>query len=145
MESWERIVHAADVPKSPLRELLMGVVGGERVVLASSGRTRTISVARSHGAKRHASSPEQHTQAGIGIKFRPSDEGVCVVANLVNGGPAHEAGVLEGDVIREIDGVACIGTAVPEMIARIKGTPGSLVTITLEDTRMHLRGDPPPP
>jgi len=61
-------------------ELLLSVVGGDKIVLVSSGRLRTVSIVRTYGER---GTPENPTPVGIGISFRPSDEGTCIVADLV--------------------------------------------------------------
>ncbi len=45
------------------------------------------------------------------------------------GGPAHQAGVLKGDLIEEVDGVKTEGMELREVVDRLRGEEGSSVTI----------------
>ncbi|MFN3487089.1 MAG: S41 family peptidase, partial [Planctomycetota bacterium] len=54
-----------------------------------------------------------------------------VVETPVEGTPAFEADVLPGDQIREVDGAPVKGLALMDVVRRIKGEPGTPVTLTL--------------
>lgn len=69
---------------------------------------------------------------GIGIEVfaDPETKNLTVVTPLV-GTPAYAAGVRAGDKIIKIDGENCIGMSVADARARLRGTPGDPVTVTV--------------
>ena len=69
--------------------------------------------------------------AGIGAEISKGDQGKFYLVPI-EGGPAEAAGILEGDVLLEIDGVP-IGkdTALESVITRIRGTEGSVIRLTV--------------
>lgn len=69
---------------------------------------------------------------GVGIMLSlDRASGYPVVETPVEGTPAFEADVLPGDQIREVDGAPVKGLALMEVVRRIKGEPGTPVTLTL--------------
>jgi len=66
---------------------------------------------------------------GVGIEVAAED-GVVKVLRPIEGSPAQQAGLLPGDEIVRIDGVD-IGADLAGAIARMRGAPGSLVTLTV--------------
>lgn len=74
------------------------------------------------------------TIVGIGVTLRLHDRGAEVI-NVVEGGPAHEAGLRAGDVIITAGGVSLGGLTSNEMSDRIRGEEGTFVTLT------YLRGN----
>lgn len=72
---------------------------------------------------------------GIGIRFRPTEHNCYIVAGLTQGGPADEGGVEEGDIIHAVDGVPARTMSTDELIRRIQGRPGTVVTLSLEASR----------
>jgi len=67
---------------------------------------------------------------GVGIDGVPRSDGTIVVRQLVNGGPAHVAGVKPGDIITRIDGKATFGSDFKEMVERrLRGRSGTPVLI----------------
>lgn len=78
---------------------------------------------------------------GIGIEVvGPPNEDQVRVVSPVFGTPAYEAGIRADDVILEIDGVSVEGIPLDETIGRIKGPPGSVVTLTVlhRDTELPV-------
>lgn len=67
---------------------------------------------------------------GVGIDGAPMADGRIVVRQLVNGGPAHLAGMRVGDVITHIDGHPTAGSDFNAMVAtRLRGRAGTPVRI----------------
>ena len=65
---------------------------------------------------------------GIGAEVSEKNGNVVVVAPI-DGSPAQKAGLQSGDIILKVDGTAVTG--VQDAVTRIRGTPGTSVTITI--------------
>jgi len=67
---------------------------------------------------------------GVGIDGVPLKNGQIVVRQIVNGGPAHQAGIRSGDIITHIDGKATMGSDFHGMIQkRLRGLSGTAVVL----------------
>ena len=69
--------------------------------------------------------------AGIGAFLAPAPTGVTF-AGLVAGGPAEQAGLLKGDLIRRIDGADASEYTLSECMQNLRGPDGSRVTVQVE-------------
>lgn len=67
---------------------------------------------------------------GVGVEIEIVDGRLIVVAPT-KGGPAESLGIKPKDEIFAIDGVSVVGMTIPEVISRIKGSVGTIVTLTL--------------
>src|SRR3990170_656061 len=68
--------------------------------------------------------------SGVGIEVSTLDGEIRVVAPIDNT-PAERAGILSGDTIVSIDGVAVDPNRLHDTIERMRGKPGSQVAITV--------------
>lgn len=69
----------------------------------------------------------------LGFKFTVLDDGRLDVAVLVPGGAAETAGLETGDIVTEIDGVACDFASREEVAQALSGVrAGQIVTLTVE-------------
>lgn len=69
---------------------------------------------------------------GVGIDGAPWADGRIVVKQVVEGGPAHQAGIKVGDVITQIDGKPTEGSNFREMVQyRLRGKAGTPVTLVI--------------
>ena len=77
---------------------------------------------------------------GVGIQVRPHEEGGLSVVGVFEEGPAHGAGVAEGDRIVAVDGNNIVGEATNDIIALIRGPRGEDVTLGIErnDERLEI-------
>jgi len=66
---------------------------------------------------------------GISIEYQ---EGEPVIVAPIKNSPAEEAGLLPGDVIVEIDGIATLGMTDAEVTSHLRGDAGTPVTLTIE-------------
>jgi carboxyl-terminal processing protease len=73
---------------------------------------------------------------GVGIEVA-AENGMVKVLRPIEGSPALQAGILPGDEIVRIDGTD-IGADLAGAIARMRGTSGSLVTLSIR--RAHTPG-----
>lgn len=69
--------------------------------------------------------------SGVGLEVNMSDGTVMVVAPI-EGSPAQRAGIKSGDVIIGIDGVAVDDDNVHDSIRRMRGKPGTAITIMVQ-------------
>lgn len=70
------------------------------------------------------------TYEGIGVELSIKDNQLYVVAPL-DGSPAKEAGIMQGDYIIEIDGEDSSGLNLSEAVQKIRGPAGSVVSLTI--------------
>jgi carboxyl-terminal processing protease len=74
--------------------------------------------------------------AGIGITFVIINNKITVM-DLIEGGPSAAAGLKSRDKIVQIDGKDAIGIAQDSVKVRLRGTPGSQVTVLVERPGMQ--------
>jgi len=67
---------------------------------------------------------------GLGIEIGIRGEWLTIIAPIENT-PAERAGLISGDQIQAIDGVSTEGITVEEAVQKLRGTPGTDVTITI--------------
>lgn len=98
---------------------------GETLTLVSDGvEHRLVRDAKDAGAAPAA--------GGVGIALRHTDDERFVIEQLSPNGPAARAGLKPGAVLVAVDGQPIDGLALREVIARIGGPIGKLVTLTIE-------------
>lgn len=68
---------------------------------------------------------------GLGISIEYQD-GEPVIVAPIKDSPAEQAGLLPGDVIVEIDGIATLGMSDAEVTSHLRGDAGTPVTLTIE-------------
>ncbi len=83
--------------------------------------------------KEYASNMEETSGvfAGIGATLDISGDKKVVVMDTITDSPAAKMGILPGDIVTQVDGVAVSGKTLDATIERIKGDPGSTVRITI--------------
>ncbi|MCC2959988.1 S41 family peptidase [Massilia sp. IC2-278] len=68
---------------------------------------------------------------GLGIEIGQSDEGYVEIVAPMEDSPAERAGIQAGDLITRIDGADVRGLGLDEAVKRMRGTPGTRVTLTI--------------
>ena len=68
---------------------------------------------------------------GIGVELKIANEQPVLVRTL-EGGPAAQAGLLPGDRFLAIEGVDTTGMSLGDVVVRLRGRPGSQVTVTVD-------------
>ena len=66
--------------------------------------------------------------AGIGVVLKSAPDGF-VVGSVVDGGPAGQAGIKEGDRVVEIDGQPTEGRSLASVVDSLRGKDGSQVLV----------------
>lgn len=70
---------------------------------------------------------------GVGIDGVPLTNGQILVKQIVSGSPAHQAGIVAGDIITHIDGKATMGANFTDMVQkRLRGLTGSPVVLKIK-------------
>lgn len=67
---------------------------------------------------------------GVGVTSTMTDQGMVVEA-VAEGMPAQKAGIQPGDIIVALDGVTVIGQSAQAAAERLRGEPGTQVTVTV--------------
>ncbi|MBT5622467.1 MAG: S41 family peptidase, partial [Acidiferrobacteraceae bacterium] len=67
---------------------------------------------------------------GLGLEVTLEDGVIRVVAPM-DGTPAEEAGIHSGDLIIRLDGITVKGQALDQAVERMRGEPGSAITLTI--------------
>lgn len=68
---------------------------------------------------------------GLGVEIVESEDGHIEIVAPMEDSPAWHAGIKEGDLITAIDGHPVKGTPLDEAIKRMRGEPGTRVTLTI--------------
>ena len=68
---------------------------------------------------------------GVGIEIDKKDEFIQVIAP-VDDTPAAKAGIMTGDIIVAVNGVTTRGMNLADFVKKVKGRPGTSVTLTVE-------------
>ncbi len=69
---------------------------------------------------------------GIGAYLETDDAGKVTIVSPMVGSPAEKAGILAGDVIKQVDGADIAGLTLYETVGKIKGPKGTTVKLTLD-------------
>jgi carboxyl-terminal processing protease len=67
---------------------------------------------------------------GLGIEITLKDD-VLTVVSPIEGTPAHRAGLVTGDRIVKIDGLATKDMQLPDAVKRMRGKPGTKVNVSI--------------
>jgi len=90
------------------------------------------------GELRNLNEDTSGAYSGLGIEVAEVNHQLVIVAPL-DGGPAKRAGVLPGDVIEAVDGVAVQPDAIDAAMKRLRGPIGSKISLTI----LHPDADKP--
>lgn len=82
--------------------------------------------------------PAAEARGGVGIAFRPDQNGRLVIAELAPGGAAQKARVPVGAILRAVDQKAIDGLSMEQVRDLITGPVGSTVVLTLETEKEVL-------
>ncbi|WMI81536.1 S41 family peptidase [Anaerotignum sp. MB30-C6] len=66
---------------------------------------------------------------GIGVKVYQTEDGEVTVYSLMDGYPAQRSGILEGDIIKGVDGVDVSSFALNEVAEKMRGPIGTSVEV----------------
>jgi carboxyl-terminal processing protease len=77
---------------------------------------------------------------GIGAEVTMKDGQVIIVAPM-DGSPALAAGVKPGDIFVKVDGIDVTGLPINEVVSKVLGPAGTMVTITFQDPKTGVIRD----
>lgn len=80
---------------------------------------------------------------GIGIEIGQSDEGYIRVNAPIEDSPAALAGILPGDLITHVNGIAVRGAPLDDAVRRMRGEPGTRVILTVQRPTGATPAPPP--
>ncbi|HTB22383.1 MAG TPA: S41 family peptidase [bacterium] len=81
-------------------------------------------------ATKDMNSETEGSFGGLGIEISQSDKMLTVISPI-DGTPADKAGIKAGDVILKIDGASTEGMDLTDAVHKMRGEPGSKVTISI--------------
>jgi carboxyl-terminal processing protease len=108
------------------QQLLYGSISGLVDSLGDTNHTRFLTAQE----YQQMTSQLSGSVAGIGILVSETN-GSLTVARVIGGSPAESAGVKAGDTITAVDGVSTAGMTFDQLAAKIRGTIGTKVTISV--------------
>jgi carboxyl-terminal processing protease len=108
------------------QKLLDGAIAG---MVASIGDPYTLylNAERNKSAKSDLNGEYE----GIGAQLGFDEKNILIIVSPLDGSPAFNAGIKAGDKILKIDGKETQGISIDEAIGKIRGTAGTVVTLTL--------------
>lgn len=123
---WQRLERSyIDKTKLVPEQMVYGAISG---MVESLGDPYTVFLPPKE--QKEAKEELGGTFEGIGAQLGMKDKKIIVVAPLA-GMPAEKAGIKTGDWIVKVDGVATAGWSVPEAVNKIRGSKGTVVTLTI--------------
>lgn len=136
-EAWNRI-QTSYVDRTALNptSITYGAIDGMMDALGDTGHSTFLSPAMVKQLKQ----TEQGRLKGIGVEIQMKAGHVVVVAPL-DGSPAQRAGLRPGDIILKVDGLDITDLPVNQVVARIAGSPGTTVYLTILDPHSGLTRD----
>jgi carboxyl-terminal processing protease len=128
-EAWNTIqrVYVDRTATQPQR-LTLGAINGMVDALGDTGHSRFLTPEMLQ---------EEHdfTQGqfeGIGVEVQMKDRHVVIVAPF-DGSPAQQAGLRPGDIIQKVNGENVTDLTLEDVVKRVLGPAGTLVTLTIVD------------
>ncbi len=99
-------------------------------MVAGTGDRWSYYISTSQMASYEQQKNNSYVGVGITVQQREDDQGMDILS-VTPGGPAHEAGVLPGDVVVKVDGKDAKTVGVAALSDRIRGEEGTQVTLTV--------------
>ena len=126
-EAWDALErHYVDKASLQPKKLIYGAVSGMMDALGDTGHSAFLTpkmVAEERDFRKNKFE-------GIGAEIQAKSGHVVIVAPLDNS-PALRAGLRPGDIILKVSGENVSGLALSEAVERIRGAPGTSVTLTI--------------
>lgn len=99
-------------------------------MVAGTGDRWSYYISASEMASYNDSKNNSYVGIGVTVQLREDETGIDVLT-VTSGGPAHEAGILPGDVITAVDGEDLHTASVSDLSDKIKGEANTNVHITV--------------
>jgi len=144
VSAWAQKGEASPLPLDELRQLadVFGLIKSDYVVpvedkkLLSDAIGGMVAALDPHSvyldqkAYREMRESVQGKFVGVGIEVAAED-GYVKIVSPIEDSPAYRAGIKAGDLITRIDNVPVKGLSIDEAIKKMRGKPGSKVTLTI--------------
>ena len=128
LEAWglieERFIDQEKLDPTRLSYAAINAIIAE---LGDTGHTRFLSPDQ---AQQHENSMDGHF-FGIGARLGENEAGEPVIIDPFIGSPAEAAGILAQDKLLAVDGENVVAWTVEEIVERIRGEAGTIVTLTV--------------
>jgi len=98
---------------------------------AIDGMLRALDLHSRFIEQEQLTSPTGQLIGGVGLNVR-NDAGNVRVVSPIEGSPAEKAGIIAGDIIKEIDGMLVGSLPLEQTVARLRGPVGSTVLLEVE-------------
>jgi len=131
LDQLQQLARAVEVIRSDYVE---PVEGGKLLTDAISGMVDALDPHSAYldpAAFRELREGTEGKFVGLGIEIGESDEGYVEIVSPMEDSPAERAGIQAGDLITRIDGADVRGLGLEEAVKRMRGTPGTRVTLTI--------------
>ena len=96
-----------------------------------------VAVIAAAGCQKKVVEAFPETFVGVGVELTMKDDAAEVV-RVLPGGSAGEAGVLPGDRVTAVDGVATRNKKLGDVVMAIRGRPGTQVTLAVSRQQERL-------
>jgi carboxyl-terminal processing protease len=106
--------------------MTVGAINGMLDTLNDQGHTRYITAEEFQ----HEQESQRGEYEGIGAYIN-QEGGLPIIVAPIEGSPAEAAGVQAGDIIMRVDGESTEGMTIDEVVRRVRGKPGTEVTLEL--------------
>ena len=144
VSAWAQKGEASPLPLDELRQLadVFGLIKSDYVVpvedkkLLSDAIGGMVAALDPHSvyldqkSYREMRESVQGKFVGVGIEVAAED-GYVKIVSPIEDSPAYRAGIKAGDLITRIDNVPVKGLSIDEAIKKMRGKPGSKVTLTI--------------
>ena len=131
LDQLQQLAKVADIIQSDYVE---PVEGGKLLTDAITGMVDSLDPHSAYldpAAYRELREGTEGKFVGLGIEIGESDEGYVEIVTPMEDSPAERAGIQAGDLITRIDGFDVRGLGLEEAVKRMRGTPGTRVTLTI--------------
>jgi carboxyl-terminal processing protease len=108
------------------QQLTYGAISGMTDALGDTGHSRFLTPEM----VKEENNFTQGQFEGVGIEVQVKDNHLVVVAPI-DGSPAQKAGLRSGDIILQVNGQDITGLPLDQVVGRILGPAGTLVTLTI--------------
>jgi len=129
-EAWNKLhQNYVDAANLDDQKLAYAAIDGMTEAVGDTGHTEFMTP-EERAARRSSLSG---SYAGIGAEVDTSPEGLPMIVGVFRGSPAEKGGLHSGDIVLSIDGTTTKGESLDDSVGRVRGKPGTTVTLTVRN------------